>query len=73
MVTWLVAALTVASIDVFPNESYESHNQHDERRFCLRDDVCVTFSTISKRKIIICQYPLNVGSEVYPNLFGHLL
>jgi hypothetical protein len=62
MVTWLVADSTVTIIDVLPNESHESHDQHDERRFCPKDDVCVAFSTISKRKIItVCHYLLNVG------------
>src|SRR5215467_4194820 len=59
---WLVADPTVTLIDVLANTSHASPDQHYERRFCPRDDVCVACSTISKRKIIpMCQYPLNLG------------
>jgi hypothetical protein len=71
MVTWLDADPTVSLIDVLPNESHESHDQHYEKRFCPKDDVYVAFSTTSKRKIItICQYPLNVGFSTKSRLIS---
>lgn len=61
---WLVADLTLAMRNVILHESYESRNQRYDRRFCLRDNVCVASSISSTRKIvIICQYPLNVGEK----------
>jgi hypothetical protein len=48
MATWLVADPTDAMLKVRSNESHKSRDQHYERRFCPRDDVCVAFSTIAE-------------------------